>query len=267
MDGAQYTLTPVSSSPSPFPFIPDADPSWQHDSLGYSSGDETLAYSSPPPHDVTAYKSPSNEPLAYSANHREVHAYISAHHNADPSWQARHTTYTPGSSAYPPTSSICYPHRAYLAHIPPSVYASLADSEDLDNPADLALLNSSLFSPLLSSLSARSQHCNLDWDEHLPSAYSSSLHHDFSSGFPFIFNSGASCHISPARADFKTFCLISSQHVTGLGGSFVSAVGCGSVDISMGHWSQVDFAQHALHFYQRHPPGLSSCAELRRQLC
>jgi len=132
------------------------------------------------------------------------------------------------------------PLRPFVSHIAPisrtsspPAQASLADSEDLDDPDDHVLSDLALSSPLSSSLSARSEHCNLDWDEHLPSAYSSSLCHAFSSGFPFIFDSGASCHISPARADFKTFRPISSQRVTGLGGSFVSAVGCGSVDISM----------------------------------
>jgi hypothetical protein len=178
MNGAQYTLTPVSGSPSPSPSIPGANPSWQHDSLVYSSGDKTLVYSSPPPRDADAYGSSSHDTLAYGADHREARAYTSVHHDADPSWQPWHTAYTSRSFAYPPTLSIRFPHRFYLAHISPTVYASLANSEDLDDPDDLVLPDSSLSSPLLSSLSARSQHCNLNWDEHLPSAYLSSLCHD-----------------------------------------------------------------------------------------
>jgi hypothetical protein len=48
---------------------------------------------------------------------------------------------------------------------------------------------------------------------------------------PFIFDSGATCHILPEFSDFLMFCPVSSQPVLGLGGSAIYATGCGSVEL------------------------------------
>jgi transposase InsO family protein len=54
---------------------------------------------------------------------------------------------------------------------------------------------------------------------------------------PFILDSGASCHITPERSDFRTFSPIPPLPVSGLEGSSVYAIGTGTVDlhIASGH--------------------------------
>lgn len=52
-------------------------------------------------------------------------------------------------------------------------------------------------------------------------------------GEPFIFDSGATDHVSPVRSDFKTFHLVTSTQVTGIGGASCNVVGQGTVDLLM----------------------------------
>ena len=49
--------------------------------------------------------------------------------------------------------------------------------------------------------------------------------------FPFVFDSGANCHISPEWADFKDLKPIPPIPVKGFGGSSVQAVGMGAIDV------------------------------------
>ena len=54
---------------------------------------------------------------------------------------------------------------------------------------------------------------------------------------PFVFDSGATCHVSPECSDFKMLSLIPPQLVKGLGGICIYAIGQGSIDfcITSGH--------------------------------
>jgi hypothetical protein len=48
---------------------------------------------------------------------------------------------------------------------------------------------------------------------------------------PFILDSGANCHISPERGDFKTLNPIPPLTVKGSGGSSIQAVGMGTIEV------------------------------------
>ena len=50
---------------------------------------------------------------------------------------------------------------------------------------------------------------------------------------PFIFDTGATVHISPERSDFQTWTAIPPRPVKGLGGSSIFATGIGSIDLSI----------------------------------
>jgi hypothetical protein len=50
---------------------------------------------------------------------------------------------------------------------------------------------------------------------------------------PFILDSGANCHISPKRGDFKLLNPIPPLTVKGFGGSSIQAVGMGTIEVHM----------------------------------
>jgi hypothetical protein len=50
---------------------------------------------------------------------------------------------------------------------------------------------------------------------------------------PFILDSGANCHISPERGDFKLLNAIPPLTVKGFGGSSIQAVGMGTIEVSV----------------------------------
>jgi transposase InsO family protein len=50
---------------------------------------------------------------------------------------------------------------------------------------------------------------------------------------PFVFDTGATCHISPDRSDFKSLRAIPPFAVKGLGGSCVYAIGIGDIDLTI----------------------------------
>ena len=129
---------------------------------------------------------------------------------ADPSWPRDASAYTHFAESTPlPVTQF----RSYLAHAAPLPSAYIEEINEnsppspLDNTSIDWSLHSSAFTALPSSLSTTDK--------------------------PFIFDSGATCHISPERSDFLTFCPISSHPVAGLGGSSVYAVGCRSVELIM----------------------------------
>ena len=73
---------------------------------------------------------------------------------------------------------------------------------------------------------------SVNWSNDQPSAYTTTSYTASSHiDKPFIFDSGATCHISPNRDDFYSFRTINPRPVTGLGGSSVDAVGCGSIEL------------------------------------
>ena len=51
--------------------------------------------------------------------------------------------------------------------------------------------------------------------------------------YPFILDSGATCHISPLRSDFTSIQTISAHPITGLGGARVYAIGVGTVNVAI----------------------------------
>ena len=154
---------------------------------------------------------PSNDPSWPSDNT----AYISVQPNDDPSWLSGSPTYSPTTT---PNPSVSFQHRAYLAHANFPSSASIMEVAGYDPPTPHSL------SP---------HYVSFDWSAPSPAAFAATPICALESGMSFIFDSGASCHISPVRSDFKTFRSISSVPVTGLGGSAVYAVGCGSVEIIM----------------------------------
>jgi transposase InsO family protein len=74
---------------------------------------------------------------------------------------------------------------------------------------------------------------SIDWTRPWPSVYTAPLLSAPTADKPFIFDSGATCHISPERSDFLMFRPMSSRPVLGLGGSAVYATECGSVELLM----------------------------------
>jgi hypothetical protein len=48
---------------------------------------------------------------------------------------------------------------------------------------------------------------------------------------PFILNTGATCHISPVKSDFKSLRPIAPHPITGIGGAQVHATGMGSIEL------------------------------------
>ena len=220
--GAQYGLLPPppAPSPSPSPSLPVADPSWQPHASAHIS------------------VAPDNDPL-WQPTETYPHP-VPIYTQPDTTYTQPGTAYTQQDTAYispvphfPPHPSAPYHYRSYLAHIvDPPRFASLAD--DLGDLGTVSVLpddRSSL--PLFSvsrscSLSSDSSpHCSLDWDEHWPAAYTASFSSGSSECVPFIFDSGASCHITPVRSDFKTFRPIISWPVTGLGSNMGLGDGLG----------------------------------------
>ena len=86
-------------------------------------------------------------------------------------------------------------------------------------------------------------HTSIDWNQfsHLVnttcndsflSTYSTSqLHGHIPNDLPFVLDSGASCHISPERSDFKSLSPITPHPITGFGGSYVYASGVGTIEL------------------------------------
>jgi transposase InsO family protein len=86
-------------------------------------------------------------------------------------------------------------------------------------------------------------HVSLDWSSHTrscddmettvePVAYSAShTPVDALDKSPFILDTGATCHISPMKLDFKSLCPIVPHPITGIGGAHVHATGVGSIKL------------------------------------
>jgi hypothetical protein len=56
---------------------------------------------------------------------------------------------------------------------------------------------------------------------------------------PFILDSGANCHVSPERSDFKSLRPIPTINVKGFGGSTAKAVGMGSIEICVASGAKI----------------------------
>jgi len=92
-------------------------------------------------------------------------------------------------------------------------------------------------------------HASLDWASHIhstsgtnttpePIAYSTSQTSvDALDELPFILDTGTTCHIFPAKSDFKSLHLIALHPITGIGGAHVHATGIGTIElyIATGH--------------------------------
>jgi hypothetical protein len=125
------------------------------------------------------------------------------------------------SSPNPPSH-----YRTYLAHALPLQTASIEEVID-DAPAGFLDTTSTVLTP------QSPESTSIDWTQPWPSTYATSLSNLSIADKPFIFDSSATCHITPECSDFSTFRPISSHPVAGLGSSSVPTVGCGSVDLLM----------------------------------
>jgi transposase InsO family protein len=86
-------------------------------------------------------------------------------------------------------------------------------------------------------------HVSLDWSSHTrscddvdttaePIAYATSRTPvDALEESPFILDTGATCHISPMKSNFKSLCPIVPHPITGIGGARVHATGIGSIEL------------------------------------
>jgi hypothetical protein len=98
---------------------------------------------------------------------------------------------------------------------------------------------------------------SLDWDKFSrpaevddndisPSVHSSSLTPVSSlQESPFVLDSGASCHISPERSDFKSLRPITPHPIKGFGGSCIYAVGIGDIELCVTSGKRITL-KHAL---------------------
>ena len=82
-----------------------------------------------------------------------------------------------------------------------------------------------------------SHRVSINWDDFsLPTNDASSAYHTFPArnipqNSPFVLDSGASCHISPERSDFKTLTPTPPHPITGFGGSCIHAIGIGTIEL------------------------------------
>ena len=53
--------------------------------------------------------------------------------------------------------------------------------------------------------------------------------------FPFVLDTGATCHISPERSDFQTMSPIQDHPIRGLGGACIYAIGIGTIELAVGN--------------------------------
>jgi hypothetical protein len=80
---------------------------------------------------------------------------------------------------------------------------------------------------------------SIDWHEFsfptggtdASSAYHTFPAHTMPQSSPFVLDSGASCHISPERSDFKMLTPTPPHPITGFGGSCVHAIGIGTIEL------------------------------------
>ena len=78
---------------------------------------------------------------------------------------------------------------------------------------------------------------SIDWREFSypdgedSTVYSTVPAYKMTSDSPFILDSGASCHVSPQKSDFKTLTATPPHPISGFGGSCVYAVGVGTVEM------------------------------------
>ena len=80
---------------------------------------------------------------------------------------------------------------------------------------------------------------SLDWNDfsyhndpaECSAAYPTTPAYKMASNSPFILDSGASCHVSPQKHDFKTLTPTAPHPITGFGGSCVYSVGVGTVEM------------------------------------
>ena len=73
---------------------------------------------------------------------------------------------------------------------------------------------------------------NTTCDDSFLSTYSTSqLHGHIPNDSPFVLDSGASCHISPERSDFKSLSPIMPHPITGFGGSYIYASRVGTIEL------------------------------------
>ncbi|CDO77251.1 hypothetical protein BN946_scf184753.g1 [Trametes cinnabarina] len=84
--------------------------------------------------------------------------------------------------------------------------------------------------------------CSLDWDS--DAAFSVST--PAASSEPFLFDSGASTHVSPLRSDFTTLTPISPHGIRGVNGSIIYAVGIGQIHLTVGRGKRLTL-EHALY--------------------
>ena len=163
---------------------------------------------------LVASQPPTSEPLyKFDSTH-----FVPIAHSPSPPSELPPTTADP--SAYtsivdPSLPDLRTPYRSYLAYTPYPTTASITEVDD-------STLNEDTPTPTTS----------LDWSLCWSSAYSASSSPLVKeSDKPFVFDSGATVHISPVRSDFRTFQPINPRPVHGLGGSSVHAVGCGSIEL------------------------------------
>ena len=92
-------------------------------------------------------------------------------------------------------------------------------------------------------LATTDTHTSVDWTSHTRTPISTAVAYPAGrtlithSDLPFILDTGATCHISPEAANFKSLRTIKRHPVKGPGGSAVHAIGIGDIDlhIASGH--------------------------------
>ncbi|OBZ73058.1 hypothetical protein A0H81_06999 [Grifola frondosa] len=91
--------------------------------------------------------------------------------------------------------------------------------------------------------------CKVDWSEDsrhtvssdgsLVEPISDSTFHALATPEPFIIDSGATTHISPARSDFSDLCSIPPRSIAGINGSSINVLGIGTVHLHVSHGNTV----------------------------
>jgi transposase InsO family protein len=159
---------------------------------------------------------------------------------------------TPAAAATPPQSSIVLNGITYYPGGQNAV-ANIAQSAMITTADGMPDPSAGYYNPMGQYRSYlalnENPHASVDWDSYSSSAditdvdvtpvtYTSS--HTTAARLEscqFILDTGATCHISPERSDFKTLVPIDQQPIKGLGGAAVYAIGIGTVQlhIAAGH--------------------------------
>jgi hypothetical protein len=149
------------------------------------------------------------------------------------------TTTVPATTTAAPVNSVIIGGISYVLTPVPTTNAPVSHSVNLCDYTGSPLVMDDLIGYRAFITINDTSHASLDWVSYSKAVDLSGIEALTTHGpapacnYPFILDSGATCHISPERSDFKRLSPIPLHPVKGLSGTCVYAIGLGDIELSL----------------------------------